>query len=194
MGRCEGRWGVQVRQYTKGSPEITIFHSFARSNYFVQLKYRFSPPSPRLSRVRLLQCRSHTTLPLPPLPLSSHATLHTVASTVPNPLPPHFPFSPSPILLYSHRFLPYRSFFCLSYCFSSSLSYFLVFSPFFLFLSPFSLFFSLYLHLRHSISNSIIGYVNARGRFAKSGKRSRLRFLRAHKRTSVSLLSRATTV
>lgn len=43
-------WDVQVRQYTKGSPEITIFHSFARSNYFVQLKYRFSPPSPRLSR------------------------------------------------------------------------------------------------------------------------------------------------
>lgn len=49
---------MQVRQYTKGNPEITIFHSFARSNYFVQLKYRFSPPSPRLSRVRLLQCRS----------------------------------------------------------------------------------------------------------------------------------------
>lgn len=60
-------WDVQVRQYTKGSPEITIFHSFARSNYFVQLKYRFSPPSPRLSRARLLQCRSlATSLPPPP--------------------------------------------------------------------------------------------------------------------------------
>lgn len=59
-------WDVQVRQYTKGSPEITIFHSFARSNYFVQLKYRFSPPSPRLSRARLLQCRSLATSLSPP--------------------------------------------------------------------------------------------------------------------------------
>lgn len=58
-------WAVQVRQYTKGSSEITIFHSFARSNYFVQLKYRFSPPSPRLSRVRL--CRSPRR-PSPPRP------------------------------------------------------------------------------------------------------------------------------
>lgn len=39
-----------------------------------------------------------------PLPLSTHATLHTVASTVPNPT--ILPLSPSPILLYSHRFLP----------------------------------------------------------------------------------------
>jgi len=38
---------VQVRQCTKGSSEITIFHSFARSNYFVQLKYRCSTPPPR---------------------------------------------------------------------------------------------------------------------------------------------------
>lgn len=67
-GEIGGRigWDVQVRQYTKGSPEITIFHSFARSNYFVQLKYRFSPPSPRLSRIRLLQSPSPFPLPFPP--------------------------------------------------------------------------------------------------------------------------------
>lgn len=34
---------------------------------------------------------------------------------------------------------------------------------------------------------SIIGYVNVRGSFAKSGKRSRLRFLRAYQRARVSL-------
>lgn len=36
---------------------------------------------------------------------------------------------------------------------------------------------------------SIIGYASARGPLAKSGKRSRLRFLRAHKRARVSLPS-----
>lgn len=75
-------WDVQVRQYTKGSSEITIFHSFARSNYFVQLKYRFSPPSPRLSRVRLLQCR-----PLSPF----------LAAPSPPPPPPFNPPTPPSI-------------------------------------------------------------------------------------------------
>lgn len=67
-GEIGGRigWDVQVRQYTKGSSEITIFHSFARSNYFVQLKYRFSPPSPRFSRIRLSQSPSPFLLPFPP--------------------------------------------------------------------------------------------------------------------------------
>ena len=41
-----------------------IFHSFARSNYFVQLKYRFSPSRCR-EHVRLSSCRR----PPPPLPL-----------------------------------------------------------------------------------------------------------------------------
>lgn len=56
---------------TKGSSEITIFHSFARSNYFVQLKYRFSPLSPRPSRVCLLQCRPLS--PVLPPPSASFA-------------------------------------------------------------------------------------------------------------------------
>lgn len=38
-----GRAGSPIQ---KGNLEIMIFHSFARSNYFVQLKYRFSPPPP----------------------------------------------------------------------------------------------------------------------------------------------------
>lgn len=80
-------WDVQVRQYTKGSPEITIFHSFARSNYFVQLKYRFSPPSPRLSREFAFCSVAHSpSPPFRPSALSSPATLHTVTSTVPNPV------------------------------------------------------------------------------------------------------------
>lgn len=157
-------WDVQVRQYTKGSPEITIFHSFARSNYFVQLKYRFSPPSPRLSREFAFCSVAHS--PSPPLPsaLSSPATLHTVTSTVPNPviLPLRALARPGiqpPLSLY-------RSFF-------PSLSHrcFLSLSP-----SPPTLF---------RLQYSIIGYASARGPFAKSGKRSRLRFLRAHKRARV---------
>lgn len=53
-----------------------IFHSFARSNYFVQLKYRFSPPSPcrgsACEYVRLLPCRRPPLTPcLPPHPLHS---------------------------------------------------------------------------------------------------------------------------
>lgn len=42
-GRWMGRAGSPIQ---KGNLEIMIFHSFARSNYFVQLKYRFSPPPP----------------------------------------------------------------------------------------------------------------------------------------------------
>lgn len=85
-------WDVQVRQYTKGSPEITIFHSFARSNYFVQLKYRFSPPSPRLSRVRLLQRRS---TPPPPPPFSpfhpGHPPYGNIDHTQPRDSSPFYP-------------------------------------------------------------------------------------------------------
>lgn len=156
-------WDVQVRQYTKGSPEITIFHSFARSNYFVQLKYRFSPPSPRLSREFAFCSVAHSPS-APPSALSSPATLHTVTSTVPNPviLPLHTLARPGiqpPLSLY-------RSFFpSLSHRCSLSLS-----------LSPPTLF---------RLQYSIIGYASARGPFAKSGKRSRLRFLRAHKRARV---------
>jgi len=90
----EGRIGrdVQVRQYTKGSSEITIFHSFARSNYFVQLKYRFSPPSSRLPRVRLSQRRPLSVTPFsPPPPAAAAAALRLLRPTLPfNP-----PMSPS---------------------------------------------------------------------------------------------------
>ena len=37
----EGGSGRSGSPIQKGSLEIMIFHSFARSNYFVQLKYRF---------------------------------------------------------------------------------------------------------------------------------------------------------
>lgn len=179
-------WDVQVRQYTKGSPEITIFHSFARSNYFVQLKYRFSPPSPRLSRVCLLQRRSN-----PPPPslsaLSTRTTLHTVTSTISNPvILPRFTLARpviQPPLSLPRSVFPSLSLRCIlsffrSFAPSSLLIFFL--SLFSLSLSPPTLF---------RLQYSIIGYANARGPLAKSGKRSRLRFLRAHKRVRVSLPS-----
>jgi len=85
----EGRIGrdVQVRQYTKGSSEITIFHSFARSNYFVQLKYRFSPPSSRLPRARLSQ-RRPLSATLPHLPSPTSPRRH------PSPPSSNLPFNP----------------------------------------------------------------------------------------------------
>lgn len=71
-GRRMGRAGSPIQ---KGNLEIMIFHSFARSNYFVQLKYRFSPPPCRGSAceyVRLLPCRRPPLTPrLPPHPLHS---------------------------------------------------------------------------------------------------------------------------
>lgn len=124
---------------TKGSSEITIFHSFARSNYFVQLKYRFSPLSPRPSRVCLLQCRPLS--PVLPPPCASFALfprstlprhppygsidraqssvilpLLTLAHPVVQPplSLPRSPFRPSP-------FHPPHPFLCLSF-FVSSLS------------------------------------------------------------------------
>lgn len=109
-------WDVQVRQYTKGNPEITIFHSFARSNYFVQLKYRFSPPSPRLSRVRLLQCRSLPSLFRPYHP--GHPPYGNIDRAQPRDSSPSHPclscytataFSPSLFLSisFSHCFLSF---------------------------------------------------------------------------------------
>lgn len=54
-GRWMGRAGSPIQ---KGNLEIMIFHSFARSNYFVQLKYRFSPPPPPLVRLLRSSCFS----------------------------------------------------------------------------------------------------------------------------------------
>jgi len=85
---------VQVRQYTKGSSEITIFHSFARSNYFVQLKYRFSPPSSRLPRARLSQRRPlSATLPHLPSPSPPAATLRLLRPTSRSTLPCRPPYA-----------------------------------------------------------------------------------------------------
>lgn len=86
-------WDVQVRQYTKGSPEITIFHSFARSNYFVQLKYRFSPPSPRLSREFAFCSVAHSPSPPPPFRpfLSGHPPYGNIDRAQPRDSSPSHP-------------------------------------------------------------------------------------------------------
>lgn len=185
---------MQVRQYTKGSPEITIFHSFARSNYFVQLKYRFSPPSPRLSRVRLLQCRSlPLALPLPPPPFRPFHPGHPPYGNIDHAQPrDSSPSRPRPFCYTATRFLSIA----LSFRLSLSLRRFLSFTffrslvSFSLSVSLFLLFLSLCLHLRYSGFNiQLLATASARGPLAKSGKRSRLRFLRAHKRARVSLPS-----
>jgi len=168
-------WDVQVRQYTKGSQEITIFHSFARSNYFVQLKYRFSPPSPRLSRVRLCNVAHSLSLFRPFLP--EHPPYGNIDRAQ-----PRDSFPSHPRLFYSYRFLSITLFFI---SFPSLL--FLSFS--FLSLSLSLLFFSLSPPTLFRLQYSIIGYASACGPLAKSGKRSRLRFLHVYKRAHVSLPS-----
>lgn len=173
-GEIGGRigWDVQVRQYTKGSPEITIFHSFARSNYFVQLKYRFSPPSPRLSRIRLSQSPSPLPLPFPPpLAFSSRATLHTVASTVPNPvilplLTLAHPVIQPPLSLRHHSPL-YFSFLSIAFSLSRSLllPFFLSLSHSLLFLPPVS---------TYTISAPIFNYwLRERSRIARKKRETK---------------------
>lgn len=160
-----GRAGSPIYKGEPGDYDLPFVRSF---QLFCPIKISiFSPIAATLSRVRLLQCRS-LPLPSPPPPsaLSSPATLHTVTSTVPNPviLPLRTLARPGiqpPLSLY-RSFFPSLS---LSHRCSLSLS-----------LSPPTLF---------RLQYSIIGYASARGPFAKSGKRSRLRFLRAHKRARV---------
>lgn len=73
VGRRMGRAASPIQ---KGKLEITIFHSSARSNYFVQLKYRFSPPSRRSP----FDC-VHALLPTPCLPPPT--VLHPVLQRTP---------------------------------------------------------------------------------------------------------------
>lgn len=115
------------------------------------------------------------------------AALHTVTSTVPNPvIPPLLTLAHSvvqpPLSLHRSFFpslSPPRCLLSLSFTFFRPLISFNLSSlPFFV--SPPTLF---------RLQYSIIGYASARGSLAKSGKRSRLRFLRAHKQARVSLPS-----
>lgn len=151
----------------------------------------FSPITAALAGLLPLQCRLLCCpVLLPPLILiqPSHAALHTVASTVPNLLfllllLPSRDSSPSrrhSVVQPPSRFSSSLSgLFPLS---ASSVSFSLSRSlaPFCLSFPPPPRSFSVCLHLR----DSNIQLLSARGPFAKTGKRnSRLRFLRAHKRS-----------
>lgn len=182
-----GRAGSPIYKGEPGDYDLPFVRSF---QLFCPIKISiFSPIAATLAGSPF----AVSLTPPPPLPpLSTQATLHTVTSTMPNPVI-------LPLLTLAHPVIQpplslHRSFF-------SSLSLppllFLSFSFFRSLISfnlpPLSLsLFSLCLHLRYSGFNIQLlarGYASARGPLAKSGKRSRLRFLRAHKRARVSLPS-----
>lgn len=172
-----GRAGSPIYKGEPGDYDLPFVRSF---QLFCPIKISiFSPIAATLAgspfAVSLARSRPPRHPPLSLLPLSAHATLHTVASTVPNPAILPSLISAAPGLLY---ILPLHRV-------SSSLSLLLPLPPLWLSrllprLSPPTPF---------RLQYSIIGYASVRGPLAKSGKRSRLRFLRAHKRARVSLPS-----
>ena len=108
-----GEPSERVRQYKGGDRAITIFHSFVRSNYFVQLKYRFSPPSlcamallllPRVGRVDSRELAYSAYSPLPPFHLFCPSILDVFASASSTVSSPHaFPLSSLQILFLVSR-------------------------------------------------------------------------------------------
>lgn len=181
-----GRAGSPIYKGEPGDYDLPFVRSF---QLFCPIKISiFSPIAATLAGSPF----AVSLTPSPPAALSTQSTLlHTVTSTVPNPvilplLTLAYPVVQPPLSLH-------RSFFpSLSHCW---LSLFYILSLPHLFQSPFSFLFFFFLSFSLSpptlfrLQYSIIGYASARGPFAKSGKRSRLRFLRAHKRARVSLPS-----
>jgi len=161
-----GRAGSPIYKGEPGDYDLPFVRSF---QLFCPIKISiFSPIAATLAS-------SPFAVSLPPSPLSalsSQATLHTVTSTVPNPVI-------LPLLtlaLFCYTATAFSPLLFLSVSLPPPFPPPLSLSP----LSPPTLF---------RFQYSIIGYASARGPFAKSGKRSRLRFLRAHKRARVSLPS-----
>lgn len=157
-----GRAGSPIYKGEPGDYDLPFVRSF---QLFCPIKISiFSPIAATLSRVRLLQCRS---LPLPPPAfrpfLSGHPPYGNIDRAQPRDSSPSHP-RPS---WYTATAFSLSLFLSVSLSHRCSLS---------LSLSPPTLF---------RLQYSIIGYASARGPFAKSGKRSRLRFLRAHKRARV---------
>lgn len=162
-----GRAGSPIYKGEPGDYDLPFVRSF---QLFCPIKISiFSPIAATLSRVRLLQCRS---LPLPlPLPpafrpfLSGHPPYGNIDRAQPRDSSPSHP-RPS---WYTATAFSLSLFLSVSLSLPPLLSLSLSLSPPTLF----------------RLQYSIIGYASARGPFAKSGKRSRLRFLRAHKRARV---------